>query len=716
MTLPDKLLKKIVTTAFIIALLTIPLNLFSLTPAPTRAAGVVGNGTPASCTEAALDTALTGGGLITFNCGPNPLTILLTSQKNLLANTTLDGGNLITLSGNNATRLFVITSGVSFTVRNLSLINGNATTSPVPPAGLAIGSAVYNNGGFLTMENCTVANHAVTAIFLARNSPATFNNCLFTANTAIRGSAIDTDSPITINNSTFLNNRSNGEGGAIALEFVPYTAIINNTTFSGNTVGINGGAIEVEFSVTLNVSGSTFFNNTAGVSGGAIDNSFGATVNLTNSTFVANTAPNGGALANNTNGGTNDGRMNIVNSSFSANSANSGGAIFNNTATGLTLANSIVASSPNGGNCAGTILNNGNNLQWPGTSCGLTIPALDPQLGSLANNGGPTQTLALLPASPAIDQANNASCPATDQRGLPRPVDGNKDGTATCDIGAFELQVTILPTPTPTTTPGATATPTPTSTPDPGATRKTGGLPAELIPQLRVTPDRLVSTDSTNLISYTLTIKNTGRSKATHLSLHFPIDSALEVGYASFNDSRSWVSQVVTGVAQLYLVLSFPDLEPNATPLVAVLVFRPGAQAASHSEVFTRYQIYWDDDEAAGKTQASNGVRYHFSSDNTNRDETGGEVQLFDPVNAILSKADELKIRADFYIPGEPVNLWYTDQDGTSYPLPTIQADATGNLIFEFEAQNLKVGETYTLAGRGSRSEITGSLVLVVQP
>src|SRR5262249_50678305 len=64
----------------------------------------------------------------------------------------------------------------------------------------------------------------------------------------------------------------------------------------------------------------------------------------------------------------------------------------------------------------------------------------DPQLGPLQNNGGPTQTQALLPGSPAIDAGDNAGCPATDQRGGPRPLDAKVAGVAVCDIGAFEVE------------------------------------------------------------------------------------------------------------------------------------------------------------------------------------------------------------------------------------------------------------------------------------
>src|SRR5207248_3048941 len=64
----------------------------------------------------------------------------------------------------------------------------------------------------------------------------------------------------------------------------------------------------------------------------------------------------------------------------------------------------------------------------------------DPQLLPLANNGGPTQTHALPASSPAVDAGDNSACPQTDQRGLTRPFDGNFNGIAICDGGAFELR------------------------------------------------------------------------------------------------------------------------------------------------------------------------------------------------------------------------------------------------------------------------------------
>jgi len=136
----------------------------------------------------------------------------------------------------------------------------------------------------------------------------------------------------------------------------------------------------------------------------------------------------------------------VTNSTFFGNSAtasNGGGIYSSNSAT---LQNTIVANNTTGGNCRGSITNDGNNID-DGTTCGWSsangsMSGTNPLLGALANNGGSTQTMALLAGSPAINTGNNAFCPATDQRGVsrPQPVGG------TCDIGAYEYVDTTAPT------------------------------------------------------------------------------------------------------------------------------------------------------------------------------------------------------------------------------------------------------------------------------
>jgi len=104
------------------------------------------------------------------------------------------------------------------------------------------------------------------------------------------------------------------------------------------------------------------------------------------------------------------------------------------------LSQSIVANNT-GGDCdlPSPLTDNGYNLDSDGT-CGLTmanhdLPNTNPQLGPLADNGGPTQTLALLPGSSANDTIPSARCPSTDQRGVSRP----DNGETTCDMGAYEF-------------------------------------------------------------------------------------------------------------------------------------------------------------------------------------------------------------------------------------------------------------------------------------
>jgi hypothetical protein len=164
---------------------------------------------------------------------------------------------------------------------------------------------------------------------------------------------------------------------------------------------------------------------------------------IVNSTIAQNIAVgNGGGIY---------GFAYINNATISGNSALSGaggigGGIYAFSET--ILVNSIVANNPQGGNCAATTsISNGFNLSSDGT-CPFggmgDLSNTDPMLGPLGNNGGPTQTMALLPGSPAIDSGNPSGCTdslgnllRTDQRGMPRP---DKEDTGGCDRGAYEKQ------------------------------------------------------------------------------------------------------------------------------------------------------------------------------------------------------------------------------------------------------------------------------------
>lgn len=225
---------------------------------------------------------------------------------------------------------------------------------------------------------------------------------------------------LTVTNSTFSGNGVDGYGFGAGISNAG-TLTVTNSTFSGNQAsegpGINNGA-----NATLTITGSTFSNNGGAYGGGIAIDSLG-TVAITSSTFSSNTVTIwGGGISN---GAT----LTVTNSTFSGNKAGSGGGIYNSGTT--TLRNTIVANSTGGGDCAiggGTVSNGGNNIVEDNT-CGFTGGS-DPNLGSLADNGGPTQTHALQSPSPAINTANPAYCPTTDQRGYSRPD--------TCDIGSYE--------------------------------------------------------------------------------------------------------------------------------------------------------------------------------------------------------------------------------------------------------------------------------------
>jgi predicted outer membrane repeat protein len=162
---------------------------------------------------------------------------------------------------------------------------------------------------------------------------------------------------------------------------------------------------------------------------------------LTNVTFSGNTASYGSGMYN-----YDHSNPVLTNVTFTGNTAGThGGGMYNSTSS-PTLVNAILwNNTPNqiiNESSASTPAVTYSDIQGGYTGQGNIN--LNPNLGSLANNGGSTQTHALTAGSPAIDSGSPITCPPTDQRRFPRPVDGNNDGQAWCDMGAYEYGSQLL--------------------------------------------------------------------------------------------------------------------------------------------------------------------------------------------------------------------------------------------------------------------------------
>lgn len=251
---------------------------------------------------------------------------------------------------------------------------------------------------------------------------------------------------LTVSGITLANGNAS-YGGALAAHGFHDNVTLDHVALVNNHANIGGGGFYVGRE-TVTVTHSTISGNSAGSFGGGFDSNYG-TVSLIDSTVTGNSAgpPNGGSGG----GFYIRGPLTVNNSTISGNTSIIGSGFEINVYSG-SVTNSIISANSNqqfqstGQGRTPTLtvsysLINGSYYVGQGTtfSGSHLITGQDPKLGSLAYNGGPTQTLALLPGSPAIDAGNNSTCETTDQRGVARPYDGDKNGSAICDMGAFEV-------------------------------------------------------------------------------------------------------------------------------------------------------------------------------------------------------------------------------------------------------------------------------------
>jgi predicted outer membrane repeat protein len=333
----------------------------------------------------------------------------------------------------------------------------------------AWGSGAIYNGGTTTISQSTIDGNSEGALFNA--GTLTVSQSYFNGNSSLgNGGAIinaagsSSRSPsLTVTDCAFSDNSAvHSDGGAILNLSM---ANIDRCTFTGNSAGLDGGAIESEnnnFVISLTIANSTFNSNSANDFGGAICNRFDGNLVVTNSTLASNTSgaagnvtgAGGGAIANT------GGAVTLTYCTISGNFARggTGGGIANSAEearlfpVSLLLIDTIVAGNTGTettpfSDISGAVqvasthnlIGDGNGVSGisdgtNGNLIGTSSAPLDTMLGPLANNGGPTFTMALLLGSPAIKAGVAVPGVTSDQRGIARP-----EGWIP-DIGAFEVQ------------------------------------------------------------------------------------------------------------------------------------------------------------------------------------------------------------------------------------------------------------------------------------
>ena len=362
-----------------------------------------------SSLRAAIASA-SSGDTINFSL-PNPSTITLSSGP-LTISTSLTirgpGASSLFISGNNAVQVFSISSGVTATISGVTIENGIA----------CFGGGIFNSGT-LTVTNSTLSRNSSSCNTMPPNS------------SFYGGGIFNYFATLTVTNSTLSGNYAGFDGGGIFND--GGTLTVTSSTLSGNSTN-GGGGIYSDLGKVTNIPNQSAGNNNS------------AAVTVTNSTLSGNSATyaGGGILIY---GGT----LTVTNGTLSGTPSGTG---IETVGGSVTMKNSIVSNNPFGENCVnagGTLTSQGHNLS-DDNSCSTffntgigdvnsTPAGLDPS--GLQNNGGPTQTIALLKTSLAVDAipltpinycTDTSGNPVkTDQRGVTRPQGSG------CDIGAFEL-------------------------------------------------------------------------------------------------------------------------------------------------------------------------------------------------------------------------------------------------------------------------------------
>lgn len=306
---------------------------------------------------------------------------------------------------------------------------GSATINNSILVDNSIADATILNTGTLIVSNSTLSDN-FTGSAIVNTGNLTLSNSTLSGNTGRYGAAISNHGSATINNSTLSGNEAIGPG---ATSYTTNDGPYGPQSYyfpAGNGLG---GGIYLDAGV-LTINSSTLANNQAaggsdpyaGLPGEGYGGSLyiaGGTISINNSTLAGNQAVGGVGI--------------------DSSGIGYGGAIYNAAgSSALQIHNSILAGNlaDTGSDLDGSLISLGHNLIGNSTGgngfAASDLLNVNPQLGPLQNNGGPTQTMALLSGSPALDAGDNSGTPAYDQRGLGFPRIVND----ILDIGAFEVQ------------------------------------------------------------------------------------------------------------------------------------------------------------------------------------------------------------------------------------------------------------------------------------
>ena len=471
----------------------------------------------AANTDTTTDLGETGSGAdtIVLPAGTFQLALAGTGEDaGAIGDLDIIAGSDITIQGNAAGSI-INGSGIDRVLHVLA--NGTLTLENATVTG-GSGEGIRSSGS-LNITNATISGNGGDGIAkTVATGSLTITNATISGNS---GDGISNAGPATISDTTISGNDRRGIFNRNL--GTSDTLTITNTTISGHTVTGNGAGILQDANGTINIVNSTISGNEATGNGGGIYNQIG-TINIINSTISGNTATGNGGGIYSSNG-------TITNSTIFGNTAGNGvlgngGGIYS--AANVNVNNSIIAGNsdgmaPSNPDVSGTFTSNGANIIGdPNGSSNFGADTTNVMASTvinttLADNGGPTQTHALVPGSPAIDAGNNANAMGlTDQRG----TGFSRIFNTIVDIGAYEAQQEIDiqgGTPLISIASGDT-TPATADDTDFGTTNVAGGTvvktftiantnvnPATPVGDITLTGTPLVSIGGTNAADFTVT-------------------------------------------------------------------------------------------------------------------------------------------------------------------------------------------------------------------